>query len=40
VGFLIWFSDWLERYLAEKKVSFEAIRDHKHLRLGVLSQVA
>jgi hypothetical protein len=34
--FLIWFSNWLERYLAEKRASFEAIRDHKQLRLGIV----
>jgi hypothetical protein len=33
--FLIWFSNWLERYLAEKRANFEAIRDHKRVRLGI-----
>jgi hypothetical protein len=34
--FLIWFSDWLGRYLAEKRASFDAVRDYKRLRLVLL----
>jgi hypothetical protein len=34
--FLIWFATWLERYLAEKRLTFNAIRDDKRLRLGVV----
>jgi len=33
--FLIWFWDWFERYLTEKGVSFEQIREAKAARLGV-----
>jgi len=33
--FLIWLWDWLERYLSEKGVSFEQIREAKAARLGV-----
>ncbi len=33
--FLIWFWDWLERYLQEKGVSFDQIREEKVARLGV-----
>jgi hypothetical protein len=33
--FLIWFWDWLERYLAEKQLTFEQIREAKAARLGV-----
>jgi hypothetical protein len=32
--FLIWFWDWFERYLTEKGVSFEQIREAKAARLG------
>jgi len=34
--FLIWFWDWLERYLQEKGVSFEQVREGKATRLGIL----
>jgi hypothetical protein len=34
---LIWFWDWLERYLQEKQLTFERIRDAKVARLGVVS---
>jgi hypothetical protein len=33
--FLIWFWDWFEKYLQEKGVSFEQIRETKAARLGV-----
>jgi hypothetical protein len=33
--FLIWFWDWLERYLEEKGVSFEQVREEKATRLGI-----
>jgi hypothetical protein len=35
--FLIWFWDWFERYLTEKGVSFEQIREAKAARLGVVA---
>jgi hypothetical protein len=35
--FLIWFWDWLERYLEEKQLTFEQIREAKVARLGVVS---
>jgi hypothetical protein len=34
---LIWFWDWFERYLTEKGVSFEQIREAKAARLGVVA---
>jgi hypothetical protein len=34
---LIWFWDWFERYLSEKGVSFEQIREAKAARLGVVA---
>jgi hypothetical protein len=37
--FLIWFWDWFEKYLQEKGVSFEQIREAKAARLGVISDV-
>jgi hypothetical protein len=33
--FLIWFWDWLERYLQEKGLSFESLTAAKRLRLGI-----
>jgi hypothetical protein len=33
--FLVWFWDWFERYLTEKGVSFEQIRETKAARLAV-----
>jgi hypothetical protein len=33
--FLIWFWDWLERYLIEKGVSFDQVRSAKATRLGI-----
>jgi hypothetical protein len=33
--FLIWFWDWLERYLKEKGLSFDQIRSEKATRLGI-----
>jgi hypothetical protein len=35
--FLIWFWDWFERYLQEKGLSFEQIREAKAARLGVVA---
>ena len=35
--FLIWFWDWFERYLIEKGLSFEQIRETKAARLGVVA---
>jgi hypothetical protein len=35
--FLIWFWDWFDRYLKEKGVSFEQIRETKAARLGVVA---
>ncbi len=35
--FLIWFWDWLERYLEEKGVSFDQVREGKATRLGIAS---
>ena len=35
--FLIWFWDWFERYLQEKGVSFEQIRETKAARLGIVA---
>ena len=36
--FLIWFWDWLEKYLDEKGISFEQMCAFKRERLGVLSR--
>jgi hypothetical protein len=33
--FLTWFWDWLERYLEEKGVSFEQVKEEKATRLGI-----
>ena len=33
--FLIWFWDWFERYLEEKGLSFDQIREEKAARLGI-----
>jgi hypothetical protein len=35
--FLIWFWDWFDRYLTEKGVSYEQIREAKAARLGVVA---
>ena len=35
--FLIWFWDWFDRYLTEKGVSFEQLRETKAARLGVVA---
>jgi hypothetical protein len=35
--FLIWFWDWLERYLQERGLSFNQVREAKVARLGVVS---
>jgi hypothetical protein len=37
--FLIWYWDWFERYLTEKGLSFEQIREAKAARLGVVAAV-
>jgi hypothetical protein len=36
--FLIWFWDWFERYLEEKDLSFETLRDARATRLGLAPQ--
>jgi hypothetical protein len=33
--FLVWFWDWFERYLAEKGLSFDQVREGKAARLGI-----
>jgi hypothetical protein len=36
--FLIWFMNWLERYLEQKGISYEDITEAKRLKLGVVTQ--
>ena len=38
--FLIWFWDWLERYLADKGVSFEQLRQEKAISRGIVLPVS
>ena len=38
--FLIWFMNWLEKYLEQKGVSYEDITEAKRLKLGVVVEQA
>jgi hypothetical protein len=38
--FLIWFWDWLERYLKEEGVSFDQLRHDKFIRRGIVPPVS
>ncbi len=35
--FLTWFYDWMAEYHEDKGLTFEAIRDDKRQRLGILA---